>query len=97
MRWPVPYFIPSGVLADENKPGANERIGVGAIGVGGRASLLLNQLPEQARIVAPCDCNLPRPEAFRAGKRTAWPVCQHYQKLLERKDIDAVIVGTGDF
>ena len=36
----VPYFIPSGVLAADGKPAANERITVGAIGVGGRASLL---------------------------------------------------------
>lgn len=93
----TPYFIPRSALADDGKPGANERITVGAIGVGGRASLLLNQLPEAAQIVALCDCNLPRAEAFKAGKKADWPVYQHYQKLLERKDIDAVIVGTGEF
>ena len=42
----APYFIPSGVLAADGKPGANERITIGAIGVGGRATLLLDQLPE---------------------------------------------------
>src|SRR5580700_4300327 len=42
--------------------GANDRIRVGAIGVGGRASLLLQQLPESAQIVGLCDCNLPRAE-----------------------------------
>jgi predicted dehydrogenase len=93
----APYFIPSGVLAADGKPGANGRIAVGAIGVGGRASLLLSQLPEGAQIVALCDCNLPRAEAFNAEKKGSWPVLQHYQKLLERKDIDAVIVGTGEF
>jgi predicted dehydrogenase len=93
----VPYFIPSGVLAAGGKPGANERVAVGAIGVGFRASLLLSQLPEDAQIVALCDCNLPRAEAFKAEKKGSWPVLQHYQKLLERKDIDAVIVGTGEF
>jgi predicted dehydrogenase len=92
-----PYLIPSGVLAADGKPGPNERIGVGAIGVGGRASLLLEQMPEDARIVALCDCNLPRAEAFKAKKRGSWPVLQHYQKLLERKDLDAVVVGTGEF
>ena len=93
----VPYFIPSGVLAAGGKPGANERVAVGAIGVGGRASLLLSQLPDDAQIVALCDCNLPRAEAFKAEKKGSWPVFQHYQKLLERKDIDAVIVATGEF
>jgi predicted dehydrogenase len=93
----APYLIPRGVLAADGKLGANERVTVGAIGVGGRASLLLNQLPESAEIVALCDCNVPRAEAFKAAKKASWPVLQHYQKLLERKDIDAVIVGTGEF
>lgn len=93
----APYFVPSGVLAADGMPGANERITVGAIGVGGRASLLLNQLPKDAQLVALCDCNLPRAEGFKAGKKADWPVYQHYQELLERKDIDAVIVGTAEF
>jgi len=70
---------------------------VGAIGVGGRASLLLQQLPESAEIVALCDCNLPRAEAFKAKAGGNWPVLQDHRKLLERKDIDAVIVATGEF
>jgi len=78
-------------------PSPNERITVGAIGVGGRATLLLQQLPETAQIVALSDCNLPRAEAFKAKAKGDWPVYQDYRKLLERKDIDAVIVATGDF
>lgn len=93
----APYLIPRGVLAADGKPGANERITVGAIGVGGRASLLLEQLPGESQIVALCDCNLPRAEAFKAKKQANWPVHQHYRELLERKDIDAVIVGTAEF
>jgi hypothetical protein len=42
----APYFIPHCVLAADGKPGANERVAMGAIGVGGRATLLLQQLPE---------------------------------------------------
>lgn len=76
---------------------ANERIRVGAIGVGGRAQLLLEQLPESAEIVALCDCNLPRAEAFKAKQKAAWPIYQDYRSILDRKDIDAVIVATGEF
>lgn len=93
----VPYLIPSGVLAADGTPGANERISVGAIGVGGRATLLLEQLPESAQIVALCDCNLPRAEQFKANKKGDWPVYQDYRKILDRKDINAVVVGTGEF
>ena len=65
----APYIVPSGVLAADGKPGTNERITIGAIGVGGRASLLLDQLPKDAQIVALCDCNLPRAEGFRNRKK----------------------------
>ena len=65
----APYLVPSGVLAADGKPGANERITVGAIGVGGRASLLLDQLPKDAQIVALCDCNLPRAESVQGQQK----------------------------
>lgn len=93
----LPMIVPRSVLGGEGKPGANEQIGIGAIGVGGRASLLLSQLPDDGRIVALCDCNLPRAEAFKAKRQADWPIYQDYQKILERKDIDAVIIGTGEF
>lgn len=93
----VPYFVPRGVLASEGRPGANDRVTVGCIGVGGRATLLLNQLPEGAQIVALCDCNLPRAEKYKAEHQGDWPVYQNYHELLERKDIEAVLVGTLEF
>lgn len=77
--------------------GANDRIRVGAIGVGNRGSLLLQQLPESAELVALADCNLPRAEAFKAKAGGDWPVYQDYREILDRKDIDAVIVATGEF
>jgi predicted dehydrogenase len=93
----APGLLARRALAAPGRTGANERISVGAIGVGGRASLLLQQLPEGAQIVALSDCNLPRAEAFKAKAKADWSVYQDYRKLLDRKDIDAVIVATGDF
>ena len=78
-------------------PGPNEKLRVGAIGVGGRASLLLEQLPEGADIVALCDVNVPRAHAFREKKGAAWPGYVDYRRILDRADIDAGIVGTGEF
>ena len=74
-----------------------DRIRVGAIGVGGRGRLLLEQLPQAAELVAICDCNLPRAEEFTKQRGGDWEVCQDYRRLLDRADIDAVIVATGDF
>jgi predicted dehydrogenase len=76
---------------------ANDRIRIGAIGVGGRGSLLLQQLPESAEIVALCDCNEPRAQQFREKAGAQWPVYRDYRRILDRKDIDAVIVATGEF
>lgn len=92
-----PLVLPRHLVAGSGKTGANEKIRVGAIGVGGRATLLLQQLPESAELVALSDCNLPRAEAFKGKTGGDWPVYQDYRKLLDRKDIDAVIVATGEF
>ncbi len=93
----APMIIPRSALAAPGKPGANDRITVGAIGVGGRATLLLQQLPESAQIVALSDCNLPRAEKFKADHQGDYPVYQDYHQILDRQDIDAVIVATGEF
>ena len=65
--------------------------------MGGRASLLLQQLPEDGQIVALADCNVPRAEAFKAKANGDWPIYDDYRRILDRKDIDAVIVATGEF
>jgi predicted dehydrogenase len=85
-------------LASASHPvAASDRVRVGAIGVGGRGSLLLEQLPESAQIVAVADCNEPRALAFRYKLKADWPVYSDYRKILDRNDIDAVIVATGEF
>jgi predicted dehydrogenase len=70
---------------------------VAAIGVGHRASLLLDQLPAAARIIALADCNLPRAEQYKATRGGSWDVSADYRRVLDRPDVDAVIVGVGDF
>src|SRR5687768_4981143 len=72
----IPWIVSRRALAAPGQPGANDRIGIGAIGVGNRATLLLQQLPESAQIVALCDCNLPRAEAFKAKQQGNWPIYQ---------------------
>ena len=86
----APSLIPSRALR------ANDRIIVGVIGVGGRANLLIGQLPDGARIVAIADCFLKRCEDTAKKWQGHWRIHQDYRKLLDEKDINAVIVGTHD-
>jgi predicted dehydrogenase len=92
----LPTLVPRSALASADKPGANERITIGVIGVGGRARLLIDQLPEQGQIASVADCFVKRCADVVAQKKVTWRVHQDYRKLLEEKDLDAVIVGTHD-
>ena len=89
----VPYIIPSGVLAAAGRPGANDRVGVGYIGAGRRAGGLY-RLGAEARMVAVADVDIAR--AKRAAGRGKAQAYQDYRKMLEQKDLDAVVVSTPD-
>ncbi len=92
----APYVIPSGVLAAAGRPGANDRIGIGGIGVGRQGSNVVKiaSRSKNAQIVAVADVNRPRVERF-AAKMKAEPYSD-YRELLERNDVDAVITATVD-
>ena len=76
--------------------GASDRITVGVIGTGNRGNLLIDQLPPPGQIVALADCYLTRAEESAAKRKKAWDVYQDYRRILDRKDIDAVIIATTD-
>ena len=93
----LPYFIPSGILAADGKPGPNDQIGVGIIGTGRRGTYLIERMPATGRVVALSDVNLPHAEECKEKNKGDWPIFQDYHEVLDRKDIDGVIVSTGDF
>lgn len=75
--------------------GANDRIRVGHIGCGGRGSYLYSVFKDIPGVQVLAVCDLMRSKAEKL-KSEAGPQCQAYQdyrKLLERKDIDAVVVA----
>jgi predicted dehydrogenase len=92
----VPYVIPSGVVAAVGKPGANERLTIGVIGMGRRGNLLIDQLPEQGQIAAVADCFLTQCHKAAEKRKAKWRIHQDCRKLLDEKDIDAVMVATPD-
>jgi predicted dehydrogenase len=89
----APYLVPSAALASADRPGANDRIGVGYVGVGRRARQLMS-LPPEGQIVAAADVYLKRAEEI-AQKYNGKPF-QDYRKMLESKDVDAVVLATPD-
>ncbi len=89
----TPYFVPSGVLASQGKPGANDRIHLGYIGVGRRGRQLM-PVPPAGRIVAVADVDTQRVQA--AAEATGGRAYSDYRELLDAKDVDAVVVATPD-
>jgi predicted dehydrogenase len=90
----APMILPSGVLAANGQPGANDRIGIAFIGIGRRAGELLAELKGQAeaQVVVFADVNLPRAQE-NAAKFNAKAV-QDFRRVLEMKDVDAIITAT---
>jgi predicted dehydrogenase len=100
----VPLLIPAGVLAAPGRPGANERITLGHIGVGGMGNghlgrgLKFQELGETS-VAAVCDVDSKRLAAsVKRCSDTGTRVEPYadYRYILQRKDIDAVIIATPD-
>jgi predicted dehydrogenase len=96
----LPAWCVEDCLAQEaakpKPPGVGEGLGVGLIGCGGQGSGdAQNAARLGAKIVAVCDVD----EAHLAGAKKKWPEAEgfaDFRKLLEQKNVDAVICGTPD-
>lgn len=86
------------LLAGSRVLGANDRVRIGLIGTGGRCmylAQLLDRLPAN-EIVAACDINeLRRFAAVDTVGNQAKPAAD-YREVLDRNDIDAVVIGAPD-
>lgn len=103
----VPLILPSSVWAAETAP--NDKITLGFIGAGTQGRRLLDGFigRDDTRVLAVCDCDTFRREAtkkkvdafYAPGGTPGDKGCEVYQdfrELLERKDIDAVVIATPD-
>ena len=97
----IPWIIPSGVLGAPGRPGANQRVTTGHIGVGGMGGANLRnirtlQSQGKTRVLAVCDVDEGRlNKAVTACGAGVMPY-RDYRYVLQRKDIDAVVISTPD-
>jgi len=100
----APQIIPSGVLARAGRPGANERISLGHIGVGGMGNghlgrgLAFGELGS-VQVAAVCDVDQQRLAASVkrcADAGVSVDPYADYRSILDRDDIDAVVIATPD-
>ena len=78
--------------------GANERIRIAGLGVGGRATYLLGLVAkaENTEIVAVCDVSETRRSAAKEKFAPGGKEYLDYREVLARTDIDGVVIGAPD-
>jgi predicted dehydrogenase len=98
----APMIIPSSALGLDGAVSPSERVVVGGIGIGNRGSYDLGCFLEQkdVQFVAVCDVKEVRRVAVKkvADARNGNENCdmyRDYRELLDRQDIDAVLIATG--
>jgi len=84
------------VLQARGVLGANERINVGVIGCGGRGLADWQRFLKQPDVNPVAACDVYEPFLKKATQGTSIAAYKDFRRLLDRKDIDAVIVATPD-
>lgn len=99
----MPHYVPGAVLGKQGAVAASERIVMGGLGIGNRGATDLKCFFEEpdVQFVAICDARAERREAVKkmADERYGNNDCDTYRdpfEFLARKDIDAVLIATGD-
>ncbi len=99
----APLVVPATILGRDGGAAPSERVTLGAIGQGNRGQHVLGfvLLEKDLRCLAVCDCFPDRRAAAKAmvDKHYGNADCaaiRFHEELLARKDIDAVLIATGD-
>ena len=81
--------------------GANNRVRMAVIGMGGRSGRVFDSLTrfDDVQFTMGCEVNAARATGFQNNRPLAQPltVVGDYRRVLDRNDIDAVLIGTPDF
>jgi predicted dehydrogenase len=81
--------------------GANDRVRMGVIGMGTRSARVFDSLTrnQDCQFVVGCEVNANKQSTFQSANRpyAKFDVVKDYRKVLDRNDIDAVLIATPDF
>lgn len=92
----VGFWTGTSSADDDKKPSANDKLHVGVVGCAGQGNHdWTNIVAGGAEVVAWCDVDEKRTDKARARFPKA-PFYTDFRKMLEQKDIDAVVVATPD-
>jgi predicted dehydrogenase len=99
--WGMPQLVPSRVIGAAGQPGANDRLTIAHIGVGGMGTVHLKNIIEfqkagRIKIAAVCDVDEKRLAAAQQTAGAGVEPYRDYRHIVGRKDIDAVVIATPD-
>jgi predicted dehydrogenase len=81
--------------------GANDRVRMAVIGMGTRAARVFDSLTrnQDCQFIMGCEVNTQKQATFQAENRpfAKFDVVKDYRRVLDRNDIDAVLIATPDF
>ncbi|NLX15272.1 MAG: Gfo/Idh/MocA family oxidoreductase [Phycisphaerales bacterium] len=91
------------LLREARAAEANERLTIGVIGCGGMGRYNMDCMQRTGQCDVAAVCDIDRQQAERTAARSAElagghtpEIVPHYQRILDRKDIDIVIIATPD-
>ncbi len=92
----IPYFVPASTLGLAGHVAPSDQVNLGVIGMGERGNQLVQNIPTTGQVIAVCDADERKIAASLKKHAATWQVCQDYRRLMDQKDVDAVIVTTVD-
>ena len=92
----MPYWCAGNDAQAAEMKSKNDRLHIGAIGVGGQGTEMTKSAAKFGDVVAVCDVDLKHGESAKAIFDGKPVVYQDHHKLLDRKDIEVAVYGTPD-
>jgi len=92
----MPYFLTANTSAADAPRSPNERFRIGAIGMRYQGSVVADKAQAHGDVVAICDVDREMAEKAREQFGGKADLYDDHRRMLERKDLDAITIGTPD-